>query len=182
MKLLIAYGTTEGQTKKICEFLRDEAQKNGHNVILSETTGPHLQPKEFDAAIIAASVHYGQYQASIEHFVQKHNNVLNSIPGIFLSVSLTAASNEPESWEELELVTEEFLNKTGWKPIHVEQVAGALRFSKYNYFKKFIMRMIAMQKGGGTDTSEDYEYTDWGQVKNLLKILEKHTPDAVQTT
>ncbi|MDX1639676.1 MAG: flavodoxin domain-containing protein, partial [Balneolaceae bacterium] len=176
------YGTTEGQTRKICEFLGEEARKAGHEVALSDTTGPHLQPKGFEAAIIAGSVHYGHYQSSLEHYVRKHHKMLNSIPGALLSVSLTAASDEPDSWKELEQITEDFLTKTGWNPDIVEQVAGALRYSKYNFFKKFIMRMIAQKSGGGTDTSEDYEYTDWSQVKDLLHELEKFSTGKVTAT
>lgn len=140
---------------------------------MSDTNGPHLQPTGFDAAIIGASVHAGQYQSSVEHYVQEHKKTLNSIPSMFVSVSLTAASNEPKSWQELEEQTEEFLDKTGWAPDHIEQVAGALRYSKYNFLKKFIMRMIAQKSGGSTDTSEDHEYTDWNRVKDLVSKLEK---------
>jgi menaquinone-dependent protoporphyrinogen oxidase len=43
-------------------------------------------------------------------------------------------------------------------------VAGALPYSKYNFFIRFIMRRIAAQAGGDVDTSRDYEYTDWGAV------------------
>lgn len=172
MKLLIAFGSTEGQTRKICKFLQEEAREAGHRVSLSDTTGPRIQPSGFDAAIIAASVHYGHYQTSVEHFVEEHHTLLNSIPSAFLSVSLTAASDEPESWEELHDITESFLERTHWKPDLIEQVAGALLFSKYNFFKKFIMRLIAQKSGGGTDSSEDYEYTDWEQVKNVISDLE----------
>lgn len=30
MKLLIVYRNTEGQTKKICEYIRDKAEGNDH--------------------------------------------------------------------------------------------------------------------------------------------------------
>ncbi len=182
MKLLIAYGTTEGQTRKICEFLRDEAQQAGHWVSIADTTGPQLRPSGFDAAIIAASVHYGNYQASVEHYVTDNHELLNHIPSTFLSVSLTAASDEPESWKELNNITESFLDRTHWNPDVVEQVAGALLYSKYNFFKKFIMRLIAQRSGGGTDTSEDYEYTDWDQVKQVITKLETAAKTREQIT
>ncbi|MDR8393267.1 menaquinone-dependent protoporphyrinogen IX dehydrogenase [Aliifodinibius sp. S!AR15-10] len=182
MKLLIAFGTTEGQTRKICEYIRDEAKKEGVTVSMSDTTGPHLQPKGFDAAVIAASVHYGEYQTSLEHFVEEHSDKLNQIPTLFLSVSLTAASDEPESWKELEQITAKFLEKTGWYPNDVEQVAGALRYSKYNFFKKFIMRLIAQKSGGSTDTSKDHEYTDWAQVKNALMKLINYVEEKEQAS
>lgn len=175
MKLLITYGTTEGQTRKICEFLEKEATERKHEVTLFDATRTELSPKpqNFDAVIIAASVHAGEYQSSIEHFVQEHHEILNKLPGLFLSVSLAAATDEPESWEELKSITENFFDKTAWKPELTEHVAGALRYTKYNFFKKFIMRLIAQKSSGDTDTSKDYEYTDWDQVKHILPRLEK---------
>lgn len=173
MKLLIVYGTTEGQTRKICEFLRDKAKENGHEVSVFDSTGPDLHPEGFDAVIVGASLHAEKYQSSVRHYVQKHHEDLNTIPSAFLSVSLTAAHDEPESWKELKEITDNFLEKTGWEPTYVEQVAGALRYTEYNFLKKFIMRMIAQKSGDSTDTSKDHEYTDWDQVERVLKRLER---------
>jgi len=181
MKLLIVYGTTEGQTRKICEFLRDEAKKNGHEVTLNDSTETHLHPKGFDAVIIGTSIHAEKFQDSVSHYVEENHEALNKIPGVFMVVSLTAATNEPESWKELEEITQHFLNRTGWHPEYVEQVAGALRYTKYNFLKKFIMRMIAQKQGGDVDTSRDYEYTDWDKVGRILKKLEKSVMESVKS-
>lgn len=180
MKLLIVYGTTEGQTRKICEFLRDQAQKAGHDVSLVDSTGADVHPKGLDAVIIAGSLHAHKYQSSIEHYVQKHYDALNAVPSAFVSVSLTAAQDEPDSWKELRQITQEFIDTTGWEPTIVEQVAGALRYTEYNFLKKFLMRMIAQKSGGSTDTSKDHEYTDWDQVKRIIERLEKTFNDAKQ--
>lgn len=171
MKVLIIYGSTEGQTRKICHFLSDEAKNLQHEVLLDDATSGPTTPAGFDAVIIGASVHGGKYQTAVEHYVQTHCETLNRMRSIFISVSLTAASSDRESWQELEKTTSNFLEKTGWKPSHVEQVAGALRYSQYDFFKKFIMRLIAKHEGGDTDTSHDYEYTDWSRVKGILKQL-----------
>lgn len=173
MKLLIVYGTTEGQTRKICEFINDKAKESDHQVSLVNALESHIHPAAFDAVIIGASVHAGRYQAAVEHYVEENSQELNDKISAFLSVSLTAASDEEESWEELRGQTEAFLNKTGWHPTFIEQVAGALRYTKYNFLKKFIMRMIAKKSGGSTDTSKDAEYTDWEQLKAVLDRVEK---------
>ena len=174
MRLLIVYGTTEGQTRKICQFLKEEAEKLHHTVDICDATDNPFSPStNFDAIIIAASVHMHKYQSAIHHYVKDHHEILNKIPSAFVSVSLTAASDDQESWQELEELTAEFLKHSGWQPRHVTQVAGALRYSKYDFFKKFIMRMIAKKESGDTDTSHDYEYTDWGEVKAFLhKVLD----------
>lgn len=173
MKLLIVYGTTEGQTRKICNYLRDKAADDDHQVTIVDATGPDVHPNSFDAAIIGASLHAEKYQNSVEHYVQEHHESLNKMPTGFLSVSLAIIHDDPQTQQELEEIAKNFLDKTGWNPTFVEQVAGALRYTKYNFFKKFIMRMIARKNGGSTDTAKDTEYTDWNQVKRLLNQLEK---------
>jgi menaquinone-dependent protoporphyrinogen oxidase len=173
MKLLIVYGTTEGQTRKICEYMRDKAEDDGHDVSIADSTGPDINPKDFDAVIIGASLHAEKYQSSVAHYVQEHHQTLNKMPTGFMSVSLAAMHEEPEYQKELHEITENFLDKTGWNPTFVEHVAGALRYTEYNYLKKFIMRMIAQKSGGSTDTSRDVEYTDWNQVKWFLGQVEK---------
>lgn len=173
MKLLIVYGTTEGQTRKICEYLRDKAVEDGHEVTLLDSTVPDIDPAGFDAVLVGASLHAEKYQSSVKHFVQEHHQMLNKMPTSFLSVSLAAIHDDPQYQKELEDITAKFLEKIGWNPTFVEQVAGALRYTKYSFWKKFIMRMIAQKSGGNTDTSHDVEYTDWNQVKWFLGQLEK---------
>jgi menaquinone-dependent protoporphyrinogen oxidase len=173
MKLMIVYATTEGQTQKICEFLRDETEKAGHVPALFDAVVTPPAPDEFDAVIVAASLHGGKYQLSVKNFVQTHHKALNRMNTAFLSVSLTAAADEPESWKELKQHTEDFLLETGWNPGVTEQVAGALRYTQYDFFKRFIMRMISSRSGGDTDTSRDHEYTDWKQVKGVIGKMEE---------
>ena len=38
MKILILYGTTEGQTRKISQFLKAEAAKEGHEVTINDAS------------------------------------------------------------------------------------------------------------------------------------------------
>jgi menaquinone-dependent protoporphyrinogen oxidase len=173
MKLMIVYATTEGQTRKICEFLRDESEKAGHIPALFDAVVTPPAPDEFDAVVVAASLHGGKYHQAVRHFVQTHHKTLNRMDSVFLSVSLTAATDEPESWKELKQHTDDFLLETGWNPGVTEQVAGALLYTQYDFFKRFIMRMISSRAGGDTDTGKDYEYTDWNQVKGVIHKIEQ---------
>ena len=43
-------------------------------------------------------------------------------------------------------------------------VAGALAYSQYNFLVKLVMKGIARRAGAPTDTSRDYEFTDWPAV------------------
>ena len=41
----------------------------------------------------------------------------------------------------------------------------ALLYRQYNFFMRWVMKRIAAKAGGDTDTSRDYEYTDWNDVR-----------------
>lgn len=176
MNVLILYGTTEGHTRKIAEFLKAEAEKLNHTVTLCDSTNQPPRPGAFDAVIIGASVHIGKYQTAIAHYVKDNHADLNKTRSAFFSVSMTAASDNKESWKELEKITEHFLKHTEWKPVVAEQVAGALLFTQYDFFKRFIMRLISKNAGGPVNTSQDYEFTDWEKMKAFLNKALAATP------
>lgn len=171
MRLLIVYGTTEGHTRKIAQFLKDEAEKKGINVTLCDASNEPEPPLFFNGVIICSSIHMQKYQASVSHYVMSYSDKLNAAPSAFCSVSLTAAGDEEKSWEELKTLTNEFLHHTKWAPQFTEYVAGALLYTKYDFFKKYIMRMIAKKAGGSTDTSDDYVYTDWKKLTEFLNAF-----------
>lgn len=168
MRLLIVYGTTEGQTRKIANYLKEVAEKKGINVTLCDGTCEPEPPLFFNGVIVAGSLHMQRYQSSIEHYIKSYHEKLNAVPSAFLSVSLTAAGDDTDSWAELKEITTSFLSSTQWKPQFVEYVAGALLYTQYDFFKKFIMRLIAKSAGGDTNTSGDYVYTDWKKLEEFL--------------
>jgi len=43
-----------------------------------------------------------------------------------------------------------------------------LTYCKYNFFIKLMMKTIARKAGGPTDTSRDYEFTDWATVDRFV--------------
>ena len=175
MNILLIYGTTEGQTRKISEFMKPELEKGGHIITLCDATNHPQGPECFDAVIIASSVHAGKYQSAIKNYIQKHHKQLNNMHSAFVSVSLTAAGDDEEQWKELEEITTHFLAGCGWKPRMTEYVAGALLFTEYDYFKKVMMRMIAKKEG--RPATGDTEYTDWSKVSWFLKsFVDKWVP------
>ena len=68
----------------------------------------------------------------------------------------------------MEKSTELFLTRTGWKPTVSAPVAGALRYSEYNFLIRLVMRGICRAEGLDTDTSRDYEYTDWPALDEIV--------------
>lgn len=179
MYLLIAYATTDGQTRKIARFAADRLVGKGHSVELlnvEDTDG--LDLSRFDAAILAGSLHVGGYQKTLARFVTDASDRLALIPTLFLAVSLSAAGNDPEDWAGLRKCLAAFETETGWTPGRVEHVAGAFKFSEYDFFRTWAMRRIAEQKGEAVEAGTDKEYTDWAALGACLDTWVGDVPKA----
>jgi menaquinone-dependent protoporphyrinogen oxidase len=163
MKVLLAYGTTEGQTRRVADFVADRLHRQGHQVLAANVTDGIRIPDlyEFDAILIAASVHLGRYQASVVRFVHDHAADISAKTNAFLSVSLAAAGHDPDDIAGLSKCVADFIRTTGWTPKRIHHVAGAFRYTRYNLLKRWAMKYIAHRKGAPTDTSRDHELTDW---------------------
>jgi menaquinone-dependent protoporphyrinogen oxidase len=164
MKILIAFGSSEGQTQKIAKHVADRLQGLGHTPQLYDTSkSPKgLDLKTFDRIIVAGSVHQERHQESLSLFVEARHAELERTPTLFLSVSLSAAF--PEGLAEAQGYVDAFLSATGWKPAQTLLVAGALRYDEYDYFKEQIIQHVVL-KGRKVDESDrDHEFTDWAAV------------------
>lgn len=122
---------------------------------------PELDPRAFCAAVIAASLHAGHYQAPVVDFVRRQHVTLNAMPTAFVSVSLSAASRDADDLEGLARCVADFEHRTQWTPRDIYHAAGAFRFSQYGFLKRWALKYIAYRRGQPTDTSKDYELTDW---------------------
>jgi menaquinone-dependent protoporphyrinogen oxidase len=168
MKILIVYGTTEGQTRKISHFMEAILKDGGHEVTVADASQTPPSPTSYDAVIIGASIHVHKYQSAVAHYINRHVEDLNKIPGAFFSVCLAVASDMEEEHREAGKIMNDFLEHTGWIPIMTTQIAGALKYTQYDFFKRLVMKMIAKREGRTTDTSKDHEYTDWDAVRKFV--------------
>lgn len=170
MNILVVYGTTEGQTRKIASFMADRIRDRGETATLIDSTDlPNdLDVDGFDAVIAAGSVHNGRHQASFFQFVRDHCSVLQAKPSAFVSVSLAMASDDKEDRLDAAACADCFLSAAEWKPTVTHLVAGALRYTQYDFFKSWILKMIASTKGASTDTSQDHEFTDWKDLEAFV--------------
>ncbi|MEP3333059.1 flavodoxin domain-containing protein [Sedimentitalea sp.] len=170
MKILICYATTEGQTRKIARFCADQLFAGGHNVeVLAVNDAEALDLAGFDAAILAGSVHIGRLQRELATFAEASAPALNGLPTKLLVVSLSAAGGEKSEMDDLDRMVQAFCHETGWTPGAVHHVAGAFRFTEYDFFKFWALRWIAARKGQKVDPNADMEYTDWAVLADLLK-------------
>jgi menaquinone-dependent protoporphyrinogen oxidase len=113
-------------------------------------------------------------------FVKRHLAALEGIPAAFLSVSLSEAGAEDpgapaarraQAASDAQMMIGRFLRDTGWRPLQTRAIAGALLYSKYNFILRLLMKHIARKAGGDTDTSRDYEYTNWRALDDFVDEL-----------
>jgi len=171
MKILVLYATTEGQTRKIAVFVAKQLEGDAVSLFDATDAPPDLDPALFDGVILAASLHMHVYQRSLITFARDHHARLNAMASLFVSVSLTAAGEDPEDRKGLATCTEAFVAETRWTPRHILHVAGAFRFTTYDFFKGWMMRLIAMQKSVKVDPNEDLELTDWPALARGIKTF-----------
>lgn len=172
MKILILYGTTEGQTRKVCTFLAERLRAKGAEVELADATaGEGADPNAFDAAILAASLHVGQYQRAVVDFARAHHARLNAMPSAFVSVSLSTVDGDAEERESLAACVENFKAYTGWTEAEVHHVAGAIRLAAYDFFKRWVMRLVAWEKKLKLAPDQDLELTDWPALEKTADAL-----------
>jgi len=88
------------------------------------------------------------------------------------------ASERDKARAALDEVYERFVKDTGWRPAQAYRIAGRLAYRKYGFFTRFLMKRIAKQSGGSTDTSRDHEYTDWPAFDRFLGEL--FSPEALR--
>ncbi len=177
MRVLIVYGTSEGQTQSIARFVAERLLKGKHKVLTVNASQSQFIPQleAFDAVIIAASLHAGHYQRSVVQFVKQHAAALAERPNAFLAVSLTAAGADAEDRAGLERCVNRFITETGWTPASLRHVAGALRYRAYGFFKRWLMQRIAARRGGPTDTRRNHELTNWADVAGFIDAFARQS-------
>lgn len=177
--ILILYATREGQTRRIAEHIAATIRARGltADVIDCLELPAGFSVSSYSRAILAASVHMHRHESEMIQFVKHHRADLETLPAVFLSVSLSeAGAEDPKASPErraqaaadAQRMIQEFLAETGWHPQHVQPVAGALLYSKYGFVVRFVMQGIARRAGAPTDTSHDYECTDWEALDRLV--------------
>jgi menaquinone-dependent protoporphyrinogen oxidase len=163
MRVLIVFATTEGHTREICQFAANRLREAGHTVAVEEATPKAEQANvaAYDAVILAGSLHVGRFQAPLVSFAASHRDVLASKPSAFISVSLSAAGEDPHDWEGLDQCLARFQHETGWTPRAIHNAAGAIKYSHYDFFKRLAIKHIAARRGQSTVTTRDYDLTDY---------------------
>jgi len=178
LNVLVVYGTTEGQTRKIAERAAAHIREGGYQAVLRDSAALAADSdlESFDAFIIAASVHQQQHQETITDFVIAHRKLLNAKPSAFISVSLSAVLEEGQT--EAQKYVDRFVSVTDWQPRMTLLLGGALRLTEYDYFQEQIVKFIVLKGGSVASSGRDREFTDWNALAGFVdRFLHQSTSD-----
>lgn len=168
------YATTEGQTRRIAEHLAETLRRQGRDSCAIDLGSPCAQMIDWSrvrGAIVGASVHAQWHQKEAHAFVKEHVALLRRVPSAFFSVSLSEASPDPDEQEAARRLAAAFPALNEWTPDLVVSIAGRLAYTKYGFLKRLLMKRIARKEDGPTDTSRDYEFTNWEKVNTLARTF-----------
>ncbi len=171
LRILVGYHSDDGQTAKIAARIAQLLGDTGCIVGL-ETVDGDPSPAGYDGVVFGDSIHVGRHSHELKRWIGRHRHELERVPSALFQVSLTSADHDDHSVAEAKRMARELGDAANLSPAVVGLFAGALPFSRYGRLKRLLMRQISAARGGETDTTQDYEYTDWRAVEQFAADVE----------
>ena len=149
-RVLFAYSTTDGHTRRICEHLRDALCAQGHDVDLaSMAEAGERDLAAYDKIVLGASIRYGRHKPEVTSFARAHRAELGARPSAFFTVSIVArkpGKDRPETNPYLR----KFLRRLPWQPRELDVFAGRLDYPSLGMLDRSIIRFIMWLTRGPT--------------------------------
>jgi len=170
---LIIYSSTDGHTKIICERITNFLKDGNLVELISLEDANKIDLTNFEKIIIGASIRYGKHSRKLYDFINLNNNILSQKHNAFFSVNVVARKPEKNTVETNPYINK-FLKISKWYPNKIAVFAGKVDYPNYNFFEKYIIKLIMFITKGPTDTSQSYEFTDWSKVDEFSKELKNN--------
>ena len=169
-KAVIIYSTTDGQTKRICEFLKKKLKAKIDIDLFSIDDIYQIDLSFYDKIIVGASIRYGKHSPKLFKFIEKNIEVLKAKFTAFFTVNVVArkkGKNTPDTNPYMK----KFLQLTNWQPNLLGVFAGKIDYPSYKFTDKQMIRLIMFITKGPTDTSGTFEFTNWKSVEEFSDRL-----------
>ena len=170
-RILIAYSTTDGHTREICNRLRAVIERQAHQVTLvpvAEVLQEDLERS--DKIVVGASIRYGKHSPLVVRFIERNAQLLNRKASAFFSVSVVARKpdkNQPHT----NPYVRKLLRRIPWRPRQVAAFAGKIDYPRYGFLDRMVIRGIMWLTGGPTDPRAVVDFTDWRQVEAFGSLI-----------
>jgi menaquinone-dependent protoporphyrinogen oxidase len=179
-RAIVFYATREGQARRLAEHVGVDLRAHGVAVDLVDVRAvpDAIDWTAYGIVFVVASVHIGRHEREMRRFVTRYRRELEAASAAFVSITLSQAGAQDEdapvarraqARADVQHMIDVFTAETGWRPAHVLPVAGALKYTKYNWLVRLAIKRIAKANGASTDTSRDWEFTDWSAVDRFVQ-------------
>ena len=167
--ILIVYGSTYGQTERIARRIGEILGQAEYtvNIYRGDQLPDPLLLGTYAGIVVAASVLRNHHQQYIRQFVRRQAERLNRLPSAFVSVCSAAGSDPASAGGYVETL----LRESGWRPWLIRSFTGAVAYTKYPWPVRWVLKRISRSKGLPTDTSRDWEFTEWNEVDAFARTL-----------
>lgn len=165
-KVLFLHSSCEGQTIKILNYIEQDLGTDYQCEYVDVHLVKKIDFKNYDRVLIGASVRYGHLNKKLYQFINHNLENLKQAKVAFFCVNLTARK-EGKDMPATSAYVKKFLLKSPWHPKMMAVFAGALRYPRYNFFDRTMIKLIMKLTGGETDTTKEVEYTDWQKVSDF---------------
>ena len=164
MKILIAFSTVEGHTKKVANFLCEKIQNFGEEVVVFQVLDENSTQlvEDCDAVVLAAPVHERRHPKVFENWLASNREIISKRKSLMISISLKAAF--AGGCEEAQDYIDEMKMRTGFKPDHELLVAGAVKSGSYDYFESQIVEHVLLGQHDHSLTETEHEFTNWDRL------------------
>jgi len=163
-RILLAYSTVDGHTRKICDRLSQCLETDGHAVTLASLSDmPLPDPESFDKVVIGASIRYGKHRQELYDFIRINQRSLDDRPSAFFSVNVVARKPGKSS-PDTNPYMRGFSRKTTWRPTLLAVFAGKIDYQQYSFLDRQVIRLIMWLTHGPTNPHDCVEFTDWASV------------------
>jgi menaquinone-dependent protoporphyrinogen oxidase len=176
--VLIAYSTTDGHTRAICERIARGLELHGVTARLRPV--PECSDADVAASnviVIGASIRYGKHKPEVAAFVARHRAALQGRPNALFSVNVVARKpqkNQPQTNPYFKRL----LQQIAWQPQLAEVFAGRIDYSRLGPVDRTMIRFIMWLTQGPTDPTRSFEFTDWQRVDDFAARVAALLPRA----
>ncbi len=172
-RILVVFETTDAYTRKVAERLGSMFRASYAAVDVVRAGLTDADPQFYDGIVVCASIHARGYRRPVTKWVWANAAVLNARQSALVSVCPGVLQKDPGIDRDLDAIAERFFAGTGWRPARMKRVAGALLYRQYGFIKRWMLKRIVARAGGDTDTSRDYEYTDWDDLRAFVEAFRR---------
>ena len=181
--VLVAYGSGEGQTATVARFIESILEDRGHECTLYDvSTDETFDVGRFDATLVGSPVNNRRHHPDVVEFVTANADALTARPSGFFQLSLASLLPSRLAKEVEREFVDDLVDQTGWRPDEIGRFAGAVKYTQYGAVQRYLFRLVSAVLTGDTDTSRDYEYTDWDEVRSFAHEFATFVDERVAPT